>query len=112
MKMKATCGIQNIGGGSSTQDDLCRSNIEGRDPCNPCGVDASDSLTAKSNKKNKAENGRGKLGDKISIHEPLRRFSAGYKHTFERAKTGSLRLYTEFCTAQHPVSRAVFVKFH
>jgi len=50
MKMKATCGIQNIGG-SSTQDDLCRSNIEGRDPCNPCGVDASDSLTAKSNKK-------------------------------------------------------------
>jgi len=26
--------------GSSTQDDPCRSNIGGRDPCNPCGVDA------------------------------------------------------------------------
>ena len=25
---------------SSTQDDPCRSNIGGRDPCNPCGVDA------------------------------------------------------------------------
>jgi len=32
-----------IGGedvGSSTQDDPCRSNIGGRDPCNPCGVHA------------------------------------------------------------------------
>jgi len=26
--------------GASTQDDPCRSNIGGRDPCNPCGVDA------------------------------------------------------------------------
>jgi len=26
--------------GSSTQDDPCRSNIGGRDPRNPCGVDA------------------------------------------------------------------------
>jgi len=26
--------------GSSTQDDTCRSNIGGRDLCNPCGVDA------------------------------------------------------------------------
>jgi len=32
-----TC--QNIGA-SSTQDDPCRSNIGGRDPCNLCGVDA------------------------------------------------------------------------
>ena len=27
-------------GGSSTQDDPCRSNVGGRDPCNRCGVDA------------------------------------------------------------------------
>ena len=26
--------------GSSTQEDPCRSNMGGRDPCNPCGVDA------------------------------------------------------------------------
>ena len=35
-KKSNTC--QNIG--SSTQDDLCRSNIGGRDPCNHCGGDA------------------------------------------------------------------------
>jgi len=31
--------VKNIGG-SSTQDDPWRSNIGGRDPYNPCGVDA------------------------------------------------------------------------
>ena len=35
-KKSNTC--QNIG--SSTQDDPCRSNIGGRDHCNPCGGDA------------------------------------------------------------------------
>jgi len=30
--------------GSSTQEDPCRSNMGGRDPCNPCGVDAYDHL--------------------------------------------------------------------
>ena len=49
--MTATCGIQKFRWreknkhlskywGSSTQDDPCRSNIGGGDPCNPCGVDA------------------------------------------------------------------------
>jgi len=32
-------------GGSSTQDDPCRSNIGGRDPCNLCGVDACGIIT-------------------------------------------------------------------
>ena len=53
MKMTATCGIQKFRcmegkkikhlskyWGSSTQDDPCRSNSGGCDPCNPCGVDA------------------------------------------------------------------------
>ena len=39
--MDCSCMINFIfGEGSSTQDDPCRSNIGGRDPCNPCGVDA------------------------------------------------------------------------